>query len=63
MSILLFCWFAIVSPVGIYCFAAFYGFFQGAMISLQAASTASICKDLREIGTMFGMSSALCSVA
>jgi predicted MFS family arabinose efflux permease len=62
-GILLFSWYAISSPVGIYIFAALYGFFQGAMISLQAASNASICKDLREIGTMMGMSSAVCSIA
>lgn len=62
-SILLFMWYVITTPVGIYIFAAMYGFFQGAMISLQATTTASICKDLREIGTMIGMSSAVCSIA
>jgi len=62
-GILLFMWYVITTPTGIYIFAAMYGFFQGAMISLQAASTASICKDLREIGTMIGMSSAVCSIA
>lgn len=62
-SVLLFMWYPISSPVGIYIFAALYGFFQGAMISLQAASTASICKDLREIGSMIGMSSAVCAIA
>lgn len=62
-SVLLFMWYVIKTPVGIYIFAALYGFFQGAMISLQASSTASICKDLREIGTMIGMSSAVCAIA
>ena len=62
-GILLFMWYVIATPVGIYVFAPLYGFFQGSMISLQAASTASICKDLREIGTMIGMSSALCTIA
>lgn len=62
-SILLFTWYGISTPIGIYVFAPLYGFFQGAMISLQAASTASICKDLREIGTMVGMSAAVCAIA
>ena len=62
-SVLLFMWYVISTPVGIYVFAALYGFFQGAMISLQAASNASICKDLREIGSMIGMSSAVCAIA
>ena len=62
-SLLLWMWYVITTPAGIYVFAAFYGFTQGAMISLQAASNASICKDLREIGTMMGMSSACCSIA
>ena len=62
-SLLLWMWYVITTPVGIYIFAALYGFTQGAMISLQAASNASICKDLREIGTIMGMSSACCSIA
>lgn len=61
-SVLQFMWYAIKTPVGIYIFAALYGFFPGAMTKLQASSTASICKGLREIGTMIGVSSAVCAI-
>lgn len=62
-AVLLFMWLVITTPTGIYIFAPLYGFFQGSMISLQASSMASICKDIREIGTMIGMGSAVCSIA
>lgn len=62
-GILLFTWYVITTPAGIYIFAILYGFFQGSMISLQASSIGSICKDLREIGTMLGMSSAVFAIA
>jgi hypothetical protein len=48
---------------GLYVFAVFFGFFQGALISIQNAAIASICKDMREIGTMMGMGGGFISLA
>jgi MFS family permease len=41
-SLLLFMWFPIHSPAGLYIFAVLYGFFQGAMIGLPGTAMASI---------------------
>jgi len=61
-SVTIFTWFGMTIP-GFYVFGVFFGFFQGAMISIQNSAVASICKDMREIGTMMGMGGGVISVA
>lgn len=61
-SVTIFTWFG-MTTAGFYIFAVFFGFFQGAMISVQNAAVASICKDMREIGTMIGMGGGFISIA
>jgi hypothetical protein len=61
-SVTIFTWLG-MTPAGLYVFSVFFGFFQGAMISIQNAALASICRDMREIGTMIGMGGGFVSLA
>lgn len=61
-SVTIFTWFGMTKP-GLYVFSIFFGFFQGAMISIQNAAIASICRDMREIGTMMGMGGGFVAIA
>jgi len=61
-SVTIFSWFGMTIP-GLYVFSVFFGFFQGAMISVQNAAIASICRDMREIGTMMGMGGGFVAIA
>jgi MFS family permease len=61
-SVTIFTWLGMTIP-GLYVFAIFFGFFQGGMISIQNSAIASICKDMREIGTMMGMGGGFVSLA
>jgi hypothetical protein len=61
-SVTIFTWLGMTKP-GLYVFSIFFGFFQGAMISVQNAALASICKDMREIGTMMGMGGGIVAIA
>ena len=61
-SVTIFTWFGMTIP-GLYVFCVFFGFFQGAMISVQNAAIASICRDMREIGTMMGMGGGFVAIA
>jgi len=61
-SVTIWTWFGMTAN-GLYAFAVFFGFFQGAMISVQNAAVASICKDMREIGSMIGIGSGFISIA
>jgi hypothetical protein len=61
-SVAIFTWYGMTIP-GLYVFSVVFGFFQGAMISVQNAAIASICRDMREIGTMIGMGSGFVSFA
>lgn len=55
-TILAFCWIAIKhSTAGLIVWCFLYGFFSGAFVSLQGAAVASMTKDLRTIGTRFGI--------
>jgi MFS family permease len=61
-SVTIFTWLG-MTKAGLYVFSIFFGFFQGAMISVQNAALASICKDMREIGTMMGMGGGIVAIA
>ena len=54
-GILAICWQKITSNAGILVFAAIYGFFSGAIVSLQTTCMATVPKDPRNIGTYLGM--------
>ncbi|KXT10577.1 hypothetical protein AC579_9171 [Pseudocercospora musae] len=55
-TILAFSWIAIKhSTAGLIIWCLLYGFFSGAFVSLQGAAVASMTKDLRTIGTRFGI--------
>ncbi|PPJ59429.1 hypothetical protein CBER1_02411 [Cercospora berteroae] len=55
-TVLAFCWIAIKdSTAGLIVWCFLYGFFSGAFVSLQGAAVASMTKDLRTIGTRFGI--------
>jgi predicted MFS family arabinose efflux permease len=55
-TVLAFCWIAIRhSTAGLVVWCFLYGFFSGAFVSLQGAAVASMTKDLRTIGTRFGI--------
>ncbi|KAL9618375.1 MAG: hypothetical protein Q9160_006883 [Pyrenula sp. 1 TL-2023] len=54
-GILCLCWPATRSNAAIIAFAAVYGFFSGAIVSLTSACQAQVPKDPRDIGTYMGM--------
>lgn len=55
-TILAFCWIAITDSFpGLLIWCLLYGFCSGAFVSLQGAAVASMTKDLRTIGTRFGI--------
>ncbi|KAI5363981.1 Putative major facilitator superfamily, MFS transporter superfamily [Septoria linicola] len=55
-TLLAFCWIGIKhSTAGLVVWCFLYGFFSGAFVSLQGAAVASMTKDLRTIGTRFGI--------
>lgn len=55
-TILAFTWISISSSLpGLIVWCLLYGFFSGAFVSLQGAVVASLTKDLRTIGTRFGV--------
>ncbi|CZR68581.1 related to monocarboxylate transporter [Phialocephala subalpina] len=54
-GILAICWQKITTNAGILVFGAIYGFFSGAIVSLQTTCMATVPKDPRNIGTYLGM--------
>ena len=62
-GILIFAMLSVTTPTGLYVFAGFYGFFSGSFISLNGTLVASICSNMKEIGSMIGLSAACCSFA
>ncbi|QSZ33609.1 hypothetical protein DSL72_005177 [Monilinia vaccinii-corymbosi] len=62
-GILVFCWQKITSNAGIIVFAAFYGFFSGAIVSLVTVCYASVPKNPQNIGTYMGMGMAITAFA
>ncbi|KAJ5641972.1 hypothetical protein N7490_005972 [Penicillium lividum] len=62
-GILLFCWIAVKSNAAILVFAALYGFFSGAIVSLMAPCIAHLSPTPRHIGTYLGMGMAVISLA
>lgn len=54
-GILIFCWQKITTNAGIIVFAAIYGFFSGAIVSLVTTCFTTVPKDPRNIGTYMGM--------
>ncbi|KAK9234222.1 major facilitator superfamily domain-containing protein [Lipomyces kononenkoae] len=55
-AVMAFVWPAVSSPGGCIVFAIFYGFFSGAFVSLPPPIIATLCPDLRMVGTRMGMS-------
>ena len=62
-GILIFASLSITTPTGLFVFAGCYGFFSGSFISLNGTMIASICGNLKEIGSMIGVSAATSSIA
>jgi predicted MFS family arabinose efflux permease len=62
-GILLLCWISIKSNASIIVFAALYGFFSGAIISLMSPCIAHLAPSPRDIGTYLGMGMAVISLA
>ncbi|KAM3084668.1 hypothetical protein ACMFMG_003129 [Clarireedia jacksonii] len=58
-GILIFCWQRITTNAGIIVFAVLYGFFSGAIVSLNTTCLASVPRDPRNIGTYMGMGMAV----
>jgi len=44
----------VVNPAGVYVFTVLYGFTSGSFVAIASACLATICKDLRKMGTMSG---------
>lgn len=62
-GVLLLCWIAITSNASIIVFAALYGFFSGAIVSLMSPCIAHLSSTPRHIGTYLGMGLAVISLA
>ncbi|OQE15059.1 hypothetical protein PENFLA_c034G05115 [Penicillium flavigenum] len=62
-GVLLLCWIAIKSNAAIIIFAALYGFFSGAIVSLMSPCIAHLSPTPSYIGTYLGMGMAVISVA
>ncbi|KAA8574621.1 hypothetical protein EYC84_003873 [Monilinia fructicola] len=62
-GILVFCWQSITSNVGIIVFAAIYGFFSGAIVSLVTVCFTTVPKNPQNIGTYMGMGMAVTAFA
>ncbi|KAJ5202496.1 hypothetical protein N7449_004575 [Penicillium cf. viridicatum] len=62
-GILLLCWIAVKSNAAIIVFAALYGFFSGAIISLMSPCIAHLSPTPSHIGTYLGMGMAVISLA
>ncbi|KAK9366676.1 major facilitator superfamily domain-containing protein [Lipomyces kononenkoae] len=58
-AIMAFVWPAVNSPGGCIVFCILYGFFSGAFISLPPPILATLCPDMRLVGTRMGMSFAI----
>ena len=54
-AVLAFSWISVRSVAGLIVFAAFYGFFSGALVSLPATVTAALSPDFSKVGTRMGM--------
>ncbi|KAF5025891.1 hypothetical protein F66182_2010 [Fusarium sp. NRRL 66182] len=55
LSIMVYCWIAVNTVVGMYVFCAFFGFANGACQGTFVGANASLTKDPRKMGTRFGM--------
>jgi MFS family permease len=62
-GILLLCWIAVKSNAAIIVFAALYGFFSGAIVSLMSPCIAHLSPTPSHIGTYLGMGMAVISLA
>jgi len=62
-GILVFCWQVMTTNAEIIAFAALYGFFSGAIISLMTFSLTTVTKNPQNIGTYMGMGMAVVSLA
>ncbi|KAJ5470245.1 hypothetical protein N7530_007602 [Penicillium desertorum] len=62
-GILLLCWIAVKSNAAIIVFAALYGFFSGAIVSLMSPCIAHLSRTPSHIGTYLGMGMAVISLA
>ncbi|KAJ5929482.1 hypothetical protein N7454_006432 [Penicillium verhagenii] len=62
-GILLFCWISVKSNAAIIVFAALFGFFSGAIVSLMSPCIAHLSPTPSYIGTYLGMGMAVISVA
>lgn len=62
-GVLLLCWIAVKSNAAIIIFAALYGFFSGAIVSLMSPCIAHLSPTPSCIGTYLGMGMAVISVA
>lgn len=61
-GMLLLCWMAVYSNAAIIVFAAFYGFFSGAIVSLMSPCLAQLAPDPNLIGAYLGMALALVGI-
>lgn len=59
---LILCWQAITTSAGIIVFAVLYGFFSGAIISLNSFAVANVPKNPQNIGAYLGMSMAFSGI-
>lgn len=62
-ALIMYCWAAVKSAVGLYVFAVFYGFSSAGFQGLFPPTLASLTKDLSKVGTRTGMGFSVVGVA